>query len=289
MSDVSASEVKLFDEEVHHQYQEKGGKIRPFIYTKTGVIGGSVSMPVYGRGFAKDAATGGADVETMGTTTSNVDITLVGKQASEYSNIFDEDTVNFDDRKELAMVIAGALGRTEDQFVCDALVGATFTNTIASDFEVTGTDTGLTVEKIMEAAVLMDDAGVPEEDRYIVAPAKAGRSLLKDVKATSSDFVGDAPMENGRVKSLLGFTFIWIGDSVDAATGDKYGCDNNGTTSRSAFAFHRSSLGMGIGNLDKQSRIDYVAQKTSYLVLSPLRAGAVVRDETGCVEINIKL
>jgi len=289
MHDVSASVVKLFDSEVKQQYQEVGGKIRPHIYTKTGVVGLKVGMPVYGMGFAKDAPTGGKDVETMGSSTTEVEITLAKKQASEYSNIFEEDEINFDDRNELAMVIAKALGRTEDQSVLDALTGYTFptANVIAVDFEESGIETSLTVSKVIEASVLMEDAGVDEEGRFFVAPAKAMRGLMNDVKATSNDFTGENALVNGRINYYCGFKFIWIGDTTDVATGDLYGCDNNGKTSRSCYAFHKQAVGMAVGNLDKGSKIDYVAQKTSYLVLSPLRVGAAVRDATGIIQVKI--
>ncbi len=290
--DISSAYVTKFDDQVKQAYQEVGGKLRPVIHVRTGVVGTKHTFNAYGTGFAKAAPAVGADVETMGSSTSTVECVLSDKQASEYSNIFENDKVNFDDEQELVEVIAKALGRTEDQLVIDALDKPTYTgnHTIAVDFESTGTDTGLTIEKLEEAVVVLDDAGIPEEDRILVAPARAKRELLASAKATSSDYVGEVrPLVSGQVNEFLGFKFVWIADTIDAATSDKYGLPGVGTTLRKCFAFHKGSTALGVGNLDKETRIDYVAQKTAHLVLAPLRAGAVVREEDGVVEINIKL
>lgn len=298
--DISKAYVTKFDDMIKQAYQENGGKLRSAVHVRTGVVGMSHTFNVYGMGFAKDAPTAGGDVTTMGSKANSIECILTGKQASEYSNIFEADQVNFDDEQELVKVIASALGRAEDQLVIEALKSAAgqTTNTasdympaghkIAIDFETTGTDSGLTVEKIEEAVVVLDDAGVPAEGRIFVAPAKAKRALLASAKATSGDFVGEVrPLVNGQIDTFLGFKFIWVGDTVDGT--DKYGLPGVGTANRDCFALHESALALAVGNLDKASRIDYVAQKMSYLVAAPLRAGAVVREGRGVVQVKIKL
>jgi hypothetical protein len=292
MADISASYITKFDDMVKQAYQEMGGKLRGGVHVRTGVNALKHQFNVYGTGFAKDAPTAGADVDTMGSATSSVECNLSDKQASEYSNIFDQDKVNFDDEQELVKVIAAALGRSEDQIIIDALDAPTYTgdHSIAIDFESTGTNTGLTVEKIEEAVVVLDDAGVAAEGRVFVAPAKAKRGLLASARATSSEYVGDVrPLVNGQIDEFLGFKFVWIADTYDSVANSWYGLPGAGTTSRKCFAMHGDALALAVGNLDKQTRIDYVAQKTSYLVLAPLRAGAVVRETAGVVEVNIEL
>ncbi len=290
--DISSAYQTKFDDLIKQAYQEVGGKLRPAVHVRTGVVGTKHTFNVYGTGFAKDAPTGGADVETMGSDTTTVECVLSDKQASEYSNIFDNDKVNFDDEQELISVVAKALGRTEDQSIINALNAPTYTgtHTIAADFEVSGTNTGLTVEKLEEAVVVLDDAGIPEEDRFIVAPARAKRELLASAKATSSDYVGEVrPLVSGKVDEFLGFKFVWVADTTDAATSDTYGLPGVGTANRKCFAYHKDALALAVGNLDKQTRIDYVPQKTAHLVLAPLRAGAVVRETAGALEINIEI
>lgn len=293
--DISSAYVKVFDDQVKQAYQEMGGKLRKTLHTRTGVKGTEHTFNVYGLGFAKDAPVGGADAATMGSKTTTKKCVLSDKQASEYSNIFNNDKVNFDDEQELVKVIAGALGRTEDQTVIDAFkaesgTSGTAMHKIAADFESTGTDTALTIEKIEEAVVLLDDAGIPAEDRYFVAPAKAKRSLLASAKATSSDFVGEVrPLVNGKIDEFLGFKFVWIGDTTDVNDGNKkYGLPTSGTN-RLCYAYHEQSAAAAVGTLDKQTEINYVAQKFSYFVAAPLRVGACVREANGVVEVAVKI
>lgn len=286
---IQASYVTKFDDMIKQAYQENGGKIRGSVQSRTGVVGTKHTFNVYGLGFAKAAPTAGADVDTMGTQTSVVECNLSDNQASEYSNIFENDKVNFDDEQELVKVIASALGRKEDQILIDALDAATMVsgNTIPADFEVGGTKTGLTVAKLEEALVALDDQGVPAEGRIVIAPAKAKRDLLASVEVSSADYNQVKPLVNGQVDTFLGFKFIWIGDTFDGSKW--YGMHGGGTTSRRAYALHESALCLAVGNLDKETRIDYVPQKMSYLVASPLRAGAVVREAAGVVQIGVEL
>lgn len=289
---ITASYIKQFDDQIKQAYQEVGGKLRATNHTRTGVVGTSHTFNVYGLGFASNAPTGGADVATMGSATSVKECRLNDLQASEYSNIFDNDKVNFNDEQELVKVIAAALGRSEDQTIIEALDLPTYTGShaIPMDFETTGTNSGLTVEKIEEAVVVLDDAGVPAEGRYFVAPAKAKRGLLASAKATSSDFVGEVrPLVNGQIDTFLGFKFIWIGDTLDQAHTKWYGLPGGGTVARTCFAYHESAVATAVGSLDKQARIDYVPNKMSYLVAAPLRIGSTVREENGVVEVKIEL
>lgn len=288
--DISKSYVIKFDDMVKQAYQENGGNIRGYIQNRTGVIGNKHTFNVYGKGTAKAAPVNGADVETMSTTTSVVEAILEESQASEYSNIFENDKVNFDDESELVKVIASALGRKEDEILIKALRAASAlsdnsvgqipaANKIVADFETTGTKTGLTVAKIEEALVALDDAGVPEEGRILIAPTRSKRELISSVQVGSIDYNDVKPLVNGQVDTFLGFKFIWIGnDTLGLGDGTDDYC----------YALHRDSLCLAVGNLDKQTRIDYVPQKMSYLVASPLRAGAVVREGAGVVEIKIK-
>ncbi len=288
--DISDSFIDEFDTNVKQTYQEMGSKLRPYVYRREGVIGKSVDFPVYGAGFAQDAPTGGELATTMGTSSSNVTATLVDKQASEYSNIFENEKVNFDDQQQLVKVIAKALGRTEDQTVIDALEAVTYVdeeNSVAITFGDGVTDTGLTVAKIIQAGMLLDDAGVPEDERVFVAPAKAKSQLLRSTEVTSSDFVEVKALTSGTVDTFMGFKFCWIADTYNTDADTWYGLPGGGTTVRKCYAFHQDAPALAVGKLDKQVRIDYMANRFSYFVAAPLSTGAVVRDEKGVIEVNV--
>ena len=90
--------------------------------------------------------------------------------AAEYSDIFNQAKVNFQDRAELVQVVSGAIGRRMDQVVIDALVAASGTNTVTND--IGGTDTNLNVAKLRAAKKAMDAKNVPAQNRVIIAHAK---------------------------------------------------------------------------------------------------------------------
>jgi hypothetical protein len=52
--------------------------------------------------------------------------------AAEYSDIFSQQKVNFDERRELVQVVSGAIGRRMDQLVIDALSGSGTALTVAT-------------------------------------------------------------------------------------------------------------------------------------------------------------
>jgi hypothetical protein len=54
---------------------------------------------------------------------------------------------------------------------------------------------------------------------------------------------------------------------------------------RTSFAFHRDAVGLGI-SMNQKSEINYVPEKTSFLVSSMFSAGAVAIDDEGIVKIS---
>lgn len=287
---VSASFVELFESEVKQSFQEAGKKLRGSVRNKTGVVGKSVSFPVYGKGVAIERGASASDVKTMGTSTRNVEVLMKDLIAAEYSDFFDEAKLNFDDRQELAKVIAYALGRAEDQLIIDAVESATITNVVAANIEDGATDTGLTLTKVRRAKRLMDNAGTPAQDRYFVYTAGGLDALLADEKVGSVDYNNVKALVDGNIDTFLGFKFIMIADQTindGAGTPVKTGLKGVGTQDRTYIAYHRDAIAYGIG-VDMVSSAGWVEHKDSYLVKGKLMANAVVLDATGVVEINVK-
>ena len=101
--------------------------------------------------------------------------TLENWLAPEYTDIFDKATVNFDEKAELAQVIALALQRRRDQLVIDALDASTPTETIGTN--IGGSSSGLNMDKLRAVLSVFDDNGVPEEGRYIVASTRSKETI----------------------------------------------------------------------------------------------------------------
>jgi len=61
----------------------------------------------------------------------------------------------------------------------------------------------------------------------------------------------------------------------------------DGSLDRVCFAYHRDAVGFGIG-MNMKTEINYVPEKTSYLVNGMFSAGAVAIDDEGIVKITCR-
>ena len=267
---LSSVAVTEFDSMVKHAYQS-AGKLRGAVTLRSGVVGDTYKFRKMGKGLANQKASQ-ADVTPMDISHSLVTCTLENWNAGEYTDIFDAAEVNFDEKSELASVIAMALGRREDQLVIDALAAATSTHTA-----VTAT-AGFDVATIREAGAALDGVGAPMEGRFIAFNKTQKQQLLGTTQATSSDYMNVKALVSGDIDTFYGFKFILIDDRVEG------GLPGGGTGTADAFAFHRDSLGMAVG-IDPKTEINYIAHKTSWLANGLLKAGACVRDVDGFVKL----
>jgi len=197
--------------------------------------------------------------------------------APEYTDIFDQAEVNFDEKAELAKTIGMALSRRLDQIVIDVVTGATYSTTpanIDTGAEVAAGGTGLTVAKLRAASAFLNDRGVDQGDRYIMHTAADLNSLLGEEETTSSDFNTIKALVQGELNTFMGFTFKLIESRTEG-----------GIPVNETYCWHKSAVGLAIG-LDMRTEVYYVPQKTSWLCNGILKAGAVVREAAGLVKIN---
>jgi hypothetical protein len=195
--------------------------------------------------------------------------------AAEYSDIFNQQKVNFDERRELVQVVGNAIGRRMDQLVLDALNAASSPSTVGTD--IGGTGTNMNLAKLLAAKKALDTNNVPSEGRCMIIHANGLSALLDETELTSSDFATVKALSTGEIDTFLGFKFITLGDR------DEGGLPLPST--RTCFAFHRDAIGLGIG-MGQKSEINYVPEKTSFLVSSMFSAGAVAIDDEGIVKIS---
>ena len=120
---LSAVAVTEFDSMVKHAYQGMG-LLKNSVTLRNNVVGDTYKFRRMGKGLANQKST--SDLVTpMDVGHEFKTATLSNWNAPEYTDIFDAADVNFDEKQELAMTIAGALGRRCDQLVIDAMDGST--------------------------------------------------------------------------------------------------------------------------------------------------------------------
>jgi len=270
---LSTAFVTLFDAEVKQAYQASA-VLRPAVRIRSGVEGSTYKFPKIGKGVAQ-VRIPQTDVTPLNVTYSQVTATLSDYIAAGYSDIFMQAKVNFDERRELVKVVSNAIGRRQDQLILDALTASSGTS-VSND--IGGADSNMNVAKLREAAKTLNANNVPMDNRHIIIHANSLASLLSETAVTSSDFNTVKALVQGEINTFLGFTFHVLGDRTEG------GLIKDGSNDRTCFAFHKDALGLAEGIAPK-TEINYVPEKTSFLIASMFSAGAVAIDDEGIVKI----
>jgi len=265
--------VTLFDEEVKQAYQGEA-LLRGTMRTRTGVQGNTVKFPKIGKGVAT-VRVPQTDVTPLNVTYSQVTATMSDYIAAEYSDIFHQSHVNFDERRELVQVVSKAIARRMDQLCIDALDASSSPSTVATS--VGGAGTNMNIEKLRAAAKALNDNNVPAEGRHLLMHSSQLDAMLGETEITSSDFATVKALVRGEVTSFMGFNIITMGDR------DEGGVPKPST--RTCFAWHQDSMGYA-ESISQKSEVNYIPEKTSFLVSSMFSAGAVAIDDEGIVKIS---
>lgn len=267
-----------FDAIVKQEYQAKGFKLRGTTRERKDVIGNKVTFRRMSAGIARQKAPQD-DVTPINFDYTPIELTLQDWTAPEYSDIFKQAEVNFDEKRELAEAIGKAIGRRMDQMLINALDTSGTTNTIAA------AATGFNFLKWRTLNKFMAKNGVKTgEEMYIAMDADGEEDLLDETKLTSMDFIRDQAIANGGLDGLeIGkYTFIVMPDFEGEG-----GMPVSGST-HSAFAWGKQALGYGIG-IDFRTEINYIPEKTSWLVNGLVKANAAAIDPKGIVRIDYQV
>lgn len=270
---VTTAFVTLFESEVKQAYQSES-VLRGTMRTRTGVQGNTVKFPKIGKGVATPRINQ-TDVTPLNVTYSQVTANMSDFIAAEYSDIFHQSHINFDERRELVEVVSKAIARRMDQICIDALDAAASPSTVATT--VGGSGSNMNIEKLRATAKAMNEKNVPSEGRYLLMHASQLDALLGETEITSQDFASVKALVRGEVSSFMGFDVLTIGDR------DEGGLPKPST--RSCFAWHKDSMGYA-ESMAQKSEVNYIPEKTSFLVSSMFSAGAVAIDDEGIVKIS---
>lgn len=272
-----------FDSEVKHEYQGKA-KLRKTVTIRTGVRGESYKFTRMGKGIANQKASA-ADVTPMDISHDRQTATMANWEAPEYTDIFDAQEVNFDEKSELAHTIAGAIGRREDQTIIDAMLSGTITYAATNDqnpntarlIDISGTR-NFDVEGVRTALQHLEEIEADSMDRHIIVRPAAMSEMLDDTEVTGADYVSVKALINGEFNTYLGFTWHKVGVRAEGGLPGV-------TADRIAYAYHKPSIGIAIG-IDMKTTIDWVPTKTSWLANGLFKAGSVVREPQGIIAIQ---
>jgi len=260
--------VKQFEAEVHMAYQRMGSKLKSMVRNVNGVKGNTVQFQKVAQGSAS-TKTRHAEVVAMNSVHSNVTATLSDFYAADYVDKLDELKVNIDERNIVAQNAAYALGRKTDEIITDTYnSGAT-----ALANNSAGTTTGMNLDKAQNVFEIFGNNDVPDDgQRYWVVGPKQWSDLLDIDQFSRAEYIGEADLPyKGGMTAKRWLSFMWMGFS---------GLPTSGSTDRHTMAFHKSSLGMGVGS-DVRTEVNYIPEKVAHLTTSYMSMGAVLIDGDG--------
>jgi len=260
--------VKQFEAEVHMAYQRMGSKLKPMVRNVNGVKGNTVQFQKVAKGSASTKARH-AEVVAMNSVHSNVTATLSDFYAADYVDKLDELKVNIDERNIVAQNAAYALGRKTDEIITDTYnSGAT-----ALANNSAGSTTGMNLDKAQNVFEIFGNNDVPDDgQRYWVVGPKQWSDLLDIDQFSRAEYIGEADLPyKGGMTAKRWLSFMWMGFS---------GLPTSGSTDRHTIAFHKSSLGLGVGS-DVRTEVNYIPEKVAHLTTSYMSMGAVLIDGDG--------
>lgn len=267
--------VAEFDAEVKHAYQ-LGGLLRGTVRFRGGIIGSTHRFPKMGKGTAT-RRTPQTRVVPMNIAHTRATATIEDWNAPEFTDIFDQQKVNYDERAELAETIAGAIGRREDQLILDALDAASTTLTVSTD--IGGTATGLNTAKFRRTRQLLSTQGVPKSGgRTLVLHSIGMEQMLGDSDADTVDKNIIKALVDGDINKWLGFQIIEMEDRDEGGL-------PLASSVRTSYAYHVTAVGMAQG-IEFRTEVNYIPDMTSWLANGIFAAGAVGIDALGIVEIS---
>ena len=260
--------VKQFEAEVHMAYQRMGSKLKGLVRNVNGVKGNTVQFQKVAKGSASTKARH-AEVVAMNSVHSNVTATLSDFYAADYVDKLDELKVNIDERNIVAQNAAYALGRKTDEIITDTFdAGAT-----ALANNSAGSTTGMNLDKAQNVFETFGNNDVPDDgQRYWVVGPKQWSDLLDIDQFSRAEYIGEADLPyKGGMTAKRWLSFMWMGFS---------GLPTSGSTDRHTMAFHKSSLGLGVGS-DVRTEVNYIPEKVAHLTTSYMSMGAVLIDGDG--------
>lgn len=270
---LTAVQQEEFDALVKAEYRSRGFLLRDTVRTRSDVIGNTCQFRKVGQVIANQQAYQNTiAIQDPGFTAHTA--TLLKYAAGTAVDEIQELTVNFDSKRELAMVVAMAVGRRSDQIVIDALDNSGTTNTIANG------GTNMTYAKLREIVQFFEENAVPISERFLAMSGNNLRALLAADQIISRFYTSNDAVVDGNLnyKELMGTNIRIIPTMTEG------GLPKSGDI-RTCFAWHKMSTGMAIGQ-DLKTEINYLPRETSWFVNGLFFAGATAIDTRGIITID---
>lgn len=298
--DANSLFLKVFAGEVLAAFQRQN-KMLPLTTVRSISSGKSASFPLVGLASA-EYHTAGAEITGNAINHAERVITIDDLLISHafISNI-DEAKNHYDVRSIYSQELGSALAKKLDQnliqlAVLGARAGATVTG-IGSANAITDADAHTNassfVDSIYEAAQIMDENDVPDDDRYCVMTPDQYYLALSNDKSINRDFGGTGNYQEGKLLRVAGMTLVKSNSAVSAFTdlsaASETGQNNTyrgNFSSTKAVCLHKSAVGT-VKLLDLSMESERDARRQGTLMVAKMACGSNYLRSESAVEIKI--
>lgn len=222
---ININQFKLeFSDRVELLLQESGGRLRDTVNIQT-FTGSRSGSPVNQVGAIQGSTPAGrfAPLNRVDAPNERRWVDPIDRELTQQLDRFDMLKYTQDFKAPYAENAAKDFGRFMDQLIIDSAPGTAKTGELGSGSEAfdtanfriaadfgAGSAIGLSVAKLLQARQLLAEAHVNLDDDplTIIITPKQETDLLNEIQVTSTEFTRTARLEEGRVRSFLGFRFI---------------------------------------------------------------------------------
>jgi len=299
--------VTKFQDDFHVVAQQMKSRLEQFCKKRlSSVVGASFAIDILGK------ATGVTNrARNSNLTYANIENTrriaiMQDFEAAEIIDEMDKMKLLINPVNQYTQVLMAACNRFKDTTFINSLLGTvqtqsgntTFgTATLPAGQKIANGATGLTVAKLRQAKILLDEAEMDDSDYFanmgqhegkqdpygnlnmpsyvIVCTSKQIDNMLGTTEATDVDYNSVKALVSGSVNTFMGFFFVRVPSDFLPKV----------STIRSIVAYAPRALEYGIGK-EPSGMVERIAEKNAWQVLTSMSVGAARAEDAGVVQID---
>jgi len=287
MGDISTAFVKQFGSNLDFLVQQKGSLLRNAVRLET-VTGEEAYFDQLASTAAQKKTVRNSDTPLIKSDHRRRRVSMYDYEWADLIDKEDKLKMLIDPQSDYATNAAWALGRSIDDAIIECFsntayagkAGGTATVFTAANI-VSGGATRLTLQKLLDAKLILDNADVdPNEERFIAITATQLADLLNISEIKDADFNTVRALVRGEVDTFLGFKFI-----VCNRLSYPYGRASVAASFRSIPVWVKSGVCLALAK-DINTRIDVRSDKSyATQVYASMGIGATRMEEAKVVQI----
>ena len=265
-----------FDALVKIEYRSRGFLLRDSVRIRTDIVGNTCQFRRVGQVVANPVAYQNTiAIQDPGFVALTA--TLVKYAAGTAVDEIQDLTVNFDSKRELAMVVAMAIGRRSDQIIINALGAGG-----SSYAQIPANGTNFTYQKHRTFVNYFESDAVPISERFLSLSGNNLAAVLADDHYVSRFYTSNDSAVDGSLmyKDMLSMNVRIIPSMIEGGLPTTGNDTTNTPGTRPIYAWHKMAMGMAIGQ-DMRTEVNYLPRETSWFVNGLFFAGAVTVDPRG--------